>query len=256
MAPEADIVAEARRLIDEAEQRGVPVRAIGGVAVSLHAADGVHPALRRPYRDIDLVTSRKAGRDTLRLLTDLGYEANERFNAMNGGKRLLVYDLENGRQLDVFVGEFEMCHRLPIADRLHVDSHTVPLAELLLTKLQVVRVNEKDVQDICAILVEHEISEGDQDTVNADHVAKLLAADWGLWRTTKGTIEATKGHLSTLPLDEEEKRMIDGRLDELWERIEAEPKSLRWKGRSKVGERAAWYQEPEEITHRPLDGQE
>jgi hypothetical protein len=256
VAPEADIVAEARRLIDEAERRGVPVRTIGGVAVSLHAADGVHPALRRPYRDIDLVTSRKGGRDTLRLLTELGYESNDRFNAMNGGKRLVVYDMENGRQLDVFVGEFEMCHRLPIADRLHLDSHTVPLAELLLTKLQVVRMNDKDVQDICAILVEHEVSEGDDDTVNATHVAKLLSADWGLWRTSKGTIETTKGQLSALALDDEEKRVIERRLDELWERIEAEPKSLRWKGRAKVGERAAWYQEPEEITHRSLDGQE
>ena len=254
MTPEADIVAEARRLIGEAEGRGVPVRTIGGVAVSLHAADGVHPALRRTYRDIDLVTSRKSGRETLKLLTDLGYEPNERFNALNGSRRLVVYDVGNGRQLDVFVGEFEMCHRLPITDRLHLDTHTVPLAELLLTKLQVVQVNDKDVKDICAILIEHDITDGDEDSVNGGHVARLLGADWGLWRTSKGTIETTRQLLPSLGLADEEQGLIIRRLDDLWERVEREPKSLRWKGRAKLGERAVWYQQPEEIAHRALGG--
>jgi len=166
-----------------------------------------------------------------------------------------VTDLEHERQLDVFVGEFEMCHRLPIADRLYLEAETVPLAELLLTKLQVVRMNEKDVLDICAILIEHDVAEADDDAVDGGHIARLLAADWGLWRTRKGTIASTKSHLGSQPLSEEERGRIDRRLDALWERIEREPKSLRWKGRARLGERATWYQEPEEVGHRPLGAQ-
>src|SRR5205823_7113915 len=124
VVPDADIVVETRRVIAHAGDRGVAVRAIGGVAVSLHAASGVHPALARKYGDIDIVTTRRGGRDTRKLLAELGYQPNERFNAMNGGKRLVFYDLENERQLDVFVGEFEMCHRIPIADRLDVEPET------------------------------------------------------------------------------------------------------------------------------------
>ena len=50
--------------------------------------------------------------------------------------------------------------------------------------------------------------------------------------------------------------MIDGRLTALWERVEAEPKSLRWRSRAKVGDRTTWYQEPEEVEHRTLDTDE
>jgi hypothetical protein len=135
---EEDIVAEAWRLAEAAQADGVAVRAMGGVAVKMHASPSVPVALVRSYRDIDLVSGRKAGRETARLLTDLGYTANERFNAMQGSSRLVFYDLEHGRQVDVFVGEFRMCHAIPVAERLDVDPDTIPLAELLLTKLQIV----------------------------------------------------------------------------------------------------------------------
>ena len=153
MVMDPDVVVEATRLVDAANAAGCTVRVMGGVAVSLHAHGGIHPALRRTYRDIDLVAAKKQGKPALKMLEAAGYESNERFNAMNGGRRLVVYDMQNGRQLDVFVGDFEMCHKIPIAQRLHEDPVTIPLAELLLTKLQVVNTNHKDVLDICAILL-------------------------------------------------------------------------------------------------------
>ncbi len=253
MVMDPDVVVEATRLVDAANAAGCTVRVMGGVAVSLHAHGGVHPALRRTYRDIDLVAAKKQGKPTLKLLEAAGYEANERFNAMNGGRRLVVYDMQNGRQLDVFVGDFEMCHKIPIAQRLHEDPVTIPLAELLLTKLQVVNTNHKDVLDICAILLDHEIGDKDEDTVNVKYIASLLAGDWGLWRTTRGTIETTRAALPELDLSADERAVIDGRLTELWERVEAEPKSFRWRSRAKVGDRTKWYEDPEEIGHRNLD---
>jgi hypothetical protein len=248
-----DIVEEARRVIARANSEQVTLRVLGGVAVHLHSGGEVHPELARPYRDIDLVTTRKHGRAAAQLLRELGYQPNERFNAMNGSTRLVFYDLEHERQVDVFVGEFRMCHAIPIADRLHLDRETVPLAELLLTKLQIVHLNEKDLRDIWAVLHEHDVADHDDDAVNSGHVARLLASDWGLWRTSRQTVESARERLAATPLAEADRALVDERLASLWERVEGEPKGLRWRSRARLGERSQWYEEPEEIAHAPID---
>jgi hypothetical protein len=246
---EVDIAAEARRVVIEAEAANITLRVLGGVAIQLHNPGAVPRGLARPYRDIDFVTVRKGGRAAARFLTDLGYAANERFNAMNGATRLVFYDDDHNRQIDVFVGEFHMCHAIPIADRLHLEPETVPLAELLLTKLQILHLNEKDLLDIWALLYAHDVSEHDDDAVNAAFVARALAADWGLWRTSRQTVETARARLETASLDDEGRALLRSRLERLWDRVEAEPKGLRWKSRAKIGDRTKWYDEPEEIAH-------
>ncbi len=244
-----DVVDEARRLGDAALERGVEARAIGGVAVGLHAERGLPPALTRVYGDIDLVSAKRAGRNVARFLVEMGYVPNERFNKMNGSTRLVFYDNEHGRQIDVFVGEFHMCHSVPVADRLHLDPRTVPLAELLLTKLQVVHLNEKDLKDIWGIVVEHDVQDHDDESVNAGFVARTLAADWGFWRTSRQTMDDARARLPGSGLDALQQELVETRLARLWERVEAEPKSLRWRARARIGERTRWYEEPEEIAH-------
>lgn len=245
----ADISAEARRVVVGADAADVTLRVLGGVAVELHTPGGVPEEFARPYRDIDLVTTRKHGRAAGRVLSELGYIANERFNAMNGSTRLVFYDEEHNRQIDVFVGEFRMCHEIPIAARLDLEPETVPLAELLLTKLQIVNLNDKDLQDIWAILHEHEVADHDEDSVNAAYVARVLATDWGLWRTSRQTVEKARNRLDSVSLSEKARAVLRSRLDLLWERVEAEPKGLRWRSRARLGDRTKWYDEPEEIAH-------
>jgi hypothetical protein len=249
---EKDVLSEASRLMDAANESDVLVRTIGGAAVGLHARGGMPAVLARPYRDIDLVTTKKGGPAALKLLISMGYEPNTRFNSLNSATRLVVYDNVHGRQVDVFVGSFRMCHSIPISDRLELDRRTVPLAELLLTKLQIAKLNEKDVKDILAIMVEHQVSDYDDDTVNADYIAGLLAGDWGLWRTSRGTIETVGARLAESGLDSGQQQRVQERLAALWDRVEARPKSMRWKARARVGDRAKWYDEPEEIEHADL----
>ena len=248
-----DIVAEAQRVTDGARAGNLLVRVLGGVAVGLHTPEGVHPALARPYRDIDLVAPRKQSKGTAQLLTQLGYTPNERFNAMNGVSRLVFYDEEYGRQVDVFLGSFVMCHELAIADRLGLDDPTVPLAELLLTKLQIMRLNEKDLLDIWAILHAHDVAEHDDDAINAAYIAELLAGDWGLWRTSRQTVEMARERLPGSQLGADDQALLDDRLARLWAQVEARPKGLRWRSRAKVGDRTKWYEEPEEIAHGALE---
>jgi hypothetical protein len=244
-----DILEEAARLMDAASAEGVPVRLIGGVAIRLHAAAPLPAPLAREYNDIDLVTSRKGGRATAAFLTAMGYEPNERFNAMNAGRRQVFYDVPRERQIDVFIGDFEMCHKLALADRLDIEAHTVPLAELLLTKLQIVELNRKDVVDVATILLEHDLGDDDRDRVNVAFLAKVLAGDWGLWRTACGSVETAHRVVGELGLDAADVQLVRDRLDGLWGRVEQEPKSMRWRARARVGERTRWYQMPEEIAH-------
>ena len=96
---------------------------------------------------------------------------------------MLFHDNEHGRQVDVFVGAFRMCHEIPLSDRVRPGSDTVPLAELLLTKLQIIELNEKDIRDTVLLLHGHEVADQDDDAVNGARIAELCAADWGLWRT-------------------------------------------------------------------------
>ena len=242
----ADIVEEGQRVLDAAQAKGVPLRLLGGVAVRLRSA-GLPAALQREYKDLDFATSRKGVGETQTLLRDLGYDPHVGFNAMNSRERLLFFDDANARQVDVFVGAFRMCHAIPLEARLGVDPGTVPLAELLLTKLQIIELNEKDVRDTVALLLEHDVTDDDSG-VNAARVAGLCADDWGLWRTITHNLGGVASHLDAYDVDRER---VAGRLQRLQERIEAEPKSRGWRLRAKVGERKRWYELPEEVGGGP-----
>jgi hypothetical protein len=233
-------------MISMAEERSLPLRLLGGLAVQL---GGQPPpeALRREYKDIDVVTRRGQRKAVTTFMKDAGYAADAEFNTINGLSRLLFHDLTNRRQVDVFVGVFELCHAIPIAERLELEPLTVPLAELLLTKLQIVNLNEKDQRDILALVAAHEIADHDGGAINADVVARACAADWGLWRTARQNVERARGAVRDYRLDAAVVESVQERLDALWERVEAQPKSMKWKLRARVGDRVRWYEQPDEV---------
>jgi hypothetical protein len=244
--PLADPVAEARRVVDAAREQGVTVRAVGGVAVYM-LSPGLQPLLPRPLKDIDLVAPRKQGNAVGRLLAQLDYVGEEMFNALRGSRRQLFHDPVNQRDVDVFVGEFTMCHTVPVAERLEVHPYTVPVAELLLTKLQIVELGERDERDIYTLCHQHEVGGDPGSSIDATLIARLCADDWGLWRTCRGTIERCLEDVGRYGLEAPARERILARLEELRRRIDEEPKTSRWRRRSRLGERKRWYQEPEEV---------
>ncbi|HUA05329.1 MAG TPA: hypothetical protein VMB27_15600 [Solirubrobacteraceae bacterium] len=241
----ADPVAEGRRVVEQARAGGIVLRLLGGVAVILQAPDA-KPLLGRQINDIDLVTPKGSKRAVAELFQSLGYADDEVFNAFHGAHRQIYVDVGNQRKVDVFVGAFSMCHEIPIADRLDREPFTVPLAELLLTKLQIVELNERDERDIYNLCFHHELSSGGEPGIEGGLIAELCARDWGLWRTCKGTIERCRADLAGYDLAPHERELIDARLGRLWDAIEAAPKTSKWRWRAKVGERVRWYEEPEE----------
>jgi putative nucleotidyltransferase-like protein len=241
-----DIVSEGERLLGLADQEGVPLRLLGGVAVRLKASD-VPPALDRQYKDIDFAVTKKGGGAADKLLRSAGYEPNVAFNAMHARERGLYYDDTNGRQVDLFIHAFRMCHEIPLGDRLGLETQTVPLAELMLTKLQIIEVNEKDIRDTMLLFHGHPIADHDDGAVNGARIAELCADDWGLWRTITANLDRCRGHVNDYELPLEDRNRIETRFDELLERIEAAPKSRGWRRRAKVGDRKPWYDLPEEV---------
>ncbi len=245
----ADPVEETRRILDAARAGAITMRAIGGIGVALRS-----PSIRalqpvRTYHDIDLVGA--APRAPIEaLIADIGYVPSRRFNTLNGAERLLFHDA-TGRRIDVFLDTLRMCHELPFRDRLEIDPWTLPLADLLLSKLQIAALTDRDAQDAAALLADHELTEDDAG-IGLTRIRALCATDWGWWKTVDGNLRRLA---ERWPADaaaaSPDARVIIGtalvRADSLRERLASARKSVAWQLRAVVGERVRWYEEPEEV---------
>lgn len=246
---------EAARVVAGLEDTGLPARLLGGLGVAAHDHVEVPPSLLREFADIDLVVPRRTTRPTIEKLTAMGYTPNQRFNALHGAKRLLFYDAGNERQLDVFVGEFAMCHRLDLQDRLDRHPRALSAADLLLTKLQIVELNRKDLLDAVRLLLNHELTHAAEEAQSAasidllciPRITSVTRADWG-WHTTlsDNLAKVAAGVPQLLPSAEVE--LVSARLETLLAAMAAATKTTRWKGRAIIGRRTAWYELPDEVT--------
>jgi Uncharacterised nucleotidyltransferase len=241
------LLEEAHRLLAAARERELPLRLLGGVAIQMLLAERMDERFQRESADLDFLTTRRSGRAVEELLASEGWEPERQFNALNGARRLLFEDPPSGHKIDVFVESFEMCHALPLAERLSVREDTLPAAELAMTKLQVVSLNAKDRNDLYALLHALEVAEHDDDAINAVRVAELTSGDWGLHHTFELNFERLREGLAEVGLSEPEQAIVRGRIDALHEAIEHAPKSRGWRMRARIGERKRWYEEPEEV---------
>jgi hypothetical protein len=252
----ADALAEALRLVTLANSRGLQVRLMGGLAFYARCREWTL-MLERQRRDIDLATRSKDRRALGDLMRSEGYAADKQYNALYGHKQLYFVDEARQRPVDVLVDRLEMCHRFEFTERLTVGDLTLPPAELLLSKLQVVKINRKDVLDALALLAEYPLAEGDEegDAISVRRITELAANDWGWWRTITGNLEhllAIAGaDLQPGELDFGRPPRFDpsAQITALSEAIGTTPKSTRWKLRARVGDRLTWYEEPEEVGH-------
>jgi len=249
-----DPLAEALRLVTLASARGLHVRLMGGLA--FHAQCREWTAVARG-RDIDLATRSKDRKAFSELMTAEGYAADRRYNALYGHKQLYFVDEARTRPIDVLVDRLEMCHTFEFMDRLAVAEVTLPPAELLLSKLQVVKINRKDVLDALALLSELPLAQGDDGgrAISLKRITGLTSGDWGWWRTVTGNLanlsEIADGNVEAGELDFGRAPRLDvvAQVAALRGAIDAAPKSMKWKMRSQVGDRMTWYEEPEEVGH-------
>jgi hypothetical protein len=242
--PLADPVAELQRIHAAAEAADLTVRAIGGLGVAVTCPSALRPPLTRTYADIDIVGRAQDRRRISGMLESLGYRPDPEFNSVMGHARLYFWDAENGRQLDVFLDRFVMCHTIDLSDRLDRAGPALSPADLLITKLQVVETNRKDLLDSLALLVDHELTDG-AEGIDMPYVERLVGEDWGLWRTLTMVAERAEAFSAELNGFSGHARIV-AQVAEFSRRLDAAPKSRRWRMRARVGDRKRWYELPEE----------
>lgn len=241
---------EALALIEAGRSAGVPIRLVGGLAVRLLCP--AFPPRARKGQDLDLASVSRVRSKLRDLLVERGYEPDKRFNALYGHKQL-YFRSPQGRTVDVLVDRVEMCHDLPFAERIERMPLTLDVTDVLLSKLQIVELNQKDAHDVVYLLSAFPVRGGDEPgTIALDRIREFIGDDWGWWRTVTGNLARIEGQVAAdgatlIPANAQYDAVAQ--VKQIEAMAESTPKSLRWKMRAKVGDRKRWYRVPQEDTH-------
>ena len=241
---------EVQVIVDALDADGVPLRVLGSLGVSLHCPTSavLLPAFERTYADIDFAAYMRDGNRVSARLKALGYEEDREVWMTSEGRRGLFDNPAKAIHVDVFYDRLEFCHVIPLDGRLERDRPTIPLAELLLSKLQIVKINTKDVVDVILLLLDHDFGELDGSVIDVRRVSGLCAADWGLWRTVTLNLEKVAALARTYPqLDHAQRDRVAAQISALVDRLEDEPKHIAWRARARVGERVKWWTDVDEV---------
>jgi hypothetical protein len=247
---EARFEALLNEFMDRAAKHHATIRVIGSLAFRMRCPDYKHIEYEngRYLTDIDLITYSGDIAGVQDMFEEMGWQENMNILRLFGDKRRIFYHPRLPLHSDVFLDKLRFCHEIDFRGRLELDSLTIPLVDLLLEKLQIVEINRKDLVDIMVLLSQYDISETPDtaDGIDGLRIARLCGRDWGWWRTATMNIAKARAFAGDFLTDDGAK-MVRDRLDSLSSQIEDRPKSLRWKFRSIIGERAKWYREVEEV---------
>jgi hypothetical protein len=241
--------AEGDRLVALADRHGVALRLLGALAFAKRCPRHAYlqETLKREYTDIDFAGYGKQVSQIKALLAREGYVEDTMTYVESEGSRMVLNHPGTGLHLDVFLDKLEFCHTIPWKGRLETHESTIPLAEMLMQKMQIVQINEKDIIDTIMLLLEHPLGDEDGDVINLGLVARVCAKDWGWWRTLTMNIDKVKQAAGSYDLGPEERDRVVAQADAILRRIDGEPKSIGWKMRSKVGDRKKWYRDVGEL---------
>jgi hypothetical protein len=261
-----DPLPEAITLARGAASAGLGLKLLGGLAVRV-LCPGFPPRLRAG-QDMDFACLSKGRKDVAANLEQQGCVPDRRFNNLNGDRQM-YFNAPSGRPIDVMVDRLTMCHTLDLRPSFGRLPLTVDAVDVLLSKLQIVELNEKDARDILHLLGAVPVG-GDGgavtpaggggakpaggDTVafiDTERFGKLLGADWGWWRTVTGSLAKLPAlaaeHPELLPPGPPFDPLAQSA--RLLDLAESAPKGVKWRVRSNIGDRVRWYELPEEVGH-------
>ncbi len=234
-----DKIRAALRIIDAAKKQDVLLRLIGGLAIRNHCE--IIEFCERDYSDIDLVGKRQQATQISKVMKDLGYHEDPHVERDSGGQRLQFHKADLSDHIDVFLDTFQMEHKIDLRQRLTIEDYTISISDLLLTKLQIYQLNEKDVRDILTIVKDIPLDTHDRSKViNVQYLAQLCSKDWGLYQDVIANIEKAQHLLKNYTLSPQDQQRIQQGLNQIKSAIEEEPKSLKWKIRARIGKRKSW----------------
>src|SRR5689334_18088333 len=175
-----DPLPEALGLARGAADASLGLKLLGGLAVRVLCPD-FPPRLRRD-QDIDFACLSKQRKKVADYLDGAGCEPDRRFNNLNGDRQM-YFTAPSGRPIDVMVDRLSMCHVLDFRPSFGSASSLLPTldpADLLLSKLQIVELNEKDAHDIFHLLSGVRVgSDPTRPYIDPGRFGSVLASDWG-----------------------------------------------------------------------------
>jgi hypothetical protein len=246
-----EFVDEALRLVRDAEAEGIRLRILGSIAYRLQCPNNLHlfQDTKRVLTDVDFAAERKQNRAIRQFLMARGYVPDEGIYMASEGARHAYLHPDTGLNVDVFADELYFCHRIPLKDRLDLDNPTISTTDLLLEKMQIVEINLKDFKDTVVLMLEHPLSsqEAGPKSIDVGYITDMMRQDWGFYYTFTTNLKRVPDYFGEFPsIQENQRLLVRDRVNALLEAIEATPKSLGWKIRSKIGTRSLWYQEVSE----------
>jgi len=236
-------------IIREAEKDGAKLRLLGGLAYYLNAPTARNlPQFKRVYKDLDFVVNSKGTSAITKAFKKYGWTDDQQFNALHGATRMLFYyGEEYDLQVDIFVSIFEQCHTLNFEKRLPANTLTIPIADLLLTKLEIHQLNRKDVLDLVMLLYDHDFGcENKEEIKELDYILKITGNDWGWYTTVHDNLEVVDTMLEEFVQGDDQQR-IHNTLNWIRTSMEASQKTIKWTMRSYLGRKVQWYELPEEV---------
>lgn len=244
-------VDEALRLVAKAEERGIQLRILGSIAYRLHSPANIHlfTEMDRELTDVDFGAYRRQSHAIREFMKQEGYTSNEGMFVGTEGARHVYRHPQWSLHVDVFTDELNYCHPIPFKGRLELDSPTLTTTDLLLEKMQIVEINLKDLKDTMVLLIEHPVGDPSvpRESIDANYISQMMAQDWGFHHTFTTNLRKVAEFIPQFPaIGPDQAATIRERIDQLLAAIEAAPKSMKWKIRSKIGTRARWYQEVSE----------
>jgi hypothetical protein len=201
----------------------------------------------RQATDLDFIAYSKDRNKIKKLFEKLKYTPIKTVLPMENRDLFIEND---GVKVDVFYDKLAMCHAIDFTHRLEVDYPTISIADIILEKTQIVKINEKDIKDLIILFAEHELGSDDNHMLNSSYISRLLAKDWGFYYTVTTNLKLVRDQFLGKWKDASAQEYLDKvgpRIDKLLRQIEAEPKSMGWKMRQSVGTKKKWYKDVEEV---------
>jgi len=241
------------------------LRLLGAVGVRVNAAahENLFEKLNRlnsenKFTDVDFAAYSDQRSEVRRFLQELGYDVNQQALMMHGNSRMIFGHPGKGYHMDVFFDRLRYSHdvefgRSPRDGRLGIHPITISPTDLVLEKLQIHEINEKDIKDLVMLFVANSIGQEDGDhKINGSYVASILAQDWEFFYECKVNLERLRKFLAKYSdenlVDMETASLVSSRISKLDALLDLEPKTKQWEKRSRVGTGKKWWRDIEEIS--------
>jgi hypothetical protein len=264
VVPTEVFIQETERLVEQAKNRGVVLRVVGGLGIAMRCRGyrdfgtklgrvGAGVTQSQEYSDIDLVSYRKF-RDQVKLFFgEVGYAKRRATLSSAASERQIYYHPKGWFTVDVFFDRLVVAnHPIDFTGRLELDYPTISMADFLLEKIQMWEAfGEKDLKDCLLLLKSCQVDE--KEGIDASYVAKLLSEDWGFWYTATTNLKKIHRFVSELDrfgtdagidpkqISRDDRKEITGNIEVLLKAVNDAPKSFGWRMRAKIGVKKKWY---------------